>query len=196
MVPFRVRVVSHDDQIVLDIQSGRPRWPEFQAAFSAYLIKLSHRFRAARRLCEADRQDALQETYVYMLDPHRPRYEPGSASARTYLYFALQSGFQAAVARGRHRGDIDVEAVSHLAALASTAFSVPPTQTRYDDREFADYVLEALKPVELGLLSDVANNRTLHDLSVAHGVSRPTMSRTVRRLRAHLAERAAAALGA
>jgi hypothetical protein len=198
MVPFPVRVVSADDQILLDVQNGRDRWPEFQAAFGAYLANLSHRFRADRRLGEADREDALQEAYVYLIDPDRPRYEPLMASARTYLYFALQSGFQSAVPRAGRRGEVDIDAVAPegTPTAGEEGFSVPPAQTRYDDRQFAQYVFRVLDSAELGLLREVANDRSLKDLSVAYGVSRPTMSRTVRRLRVRLTERAAVALGA
>jgi DNA-directed RNA polymerase specialized sigma24 family protein len=196
MISCPTRVVSDDDHLLHELQNSSARWERFPDRFVAYIEALSRRFMAERRTGEADREDAVQETYLYLIDPNRPRYIPARAAARTYLYYAVQTAFHAVLRRGK-ANDVELAAVANMvAADPANDRAVAPAQSRYDEREFVDYVFRDRPPIERHFLEEVASERTIQELSVDQGVSRPTMSRMVRRIRERLRLRALEALSA
>jgi hypothetical protein len=198
MIPSPMRVVSDDDQLLHDLQRGAADWRRFKPRFGSYLRGLSRKLTASRRATDADRDDILQETYLFLLDPERPRYAPARSAARTYLHLAVQTAIHAALDHRRlHDGDaadLTETDVGDPTSQAETA--LPSIKNEYEEREFVAYVVRDLDPGDLRLVEDLVHDRTIQDLSTDHGVSRPTMSRTIRRLRDGLHERAASALSA
>jgi len=199
MVHSLMRVVSEDDQVLHQLQCGSGRWSSFEKVFGGYLVALSRTFSVKRRASEADREDALQETYAYVLDERRPRYAPGRASAKTYLQYAVQTAFNVVLNRSRRREslELDVPAEDGVPeAVVADALVVAPAPSEHEERQFVDYVFKGLDHTDRQLFEEVANDRSIQDLSFERGVSRPTMSRTVGRIRERLQVRALNALSA
>jgi len=101
MIPSALRVVTRDDLVLHDLQHGVACWRDFTALFGSYIEAISRRFNRERQGGEADRQDAEQETYLLLLDPDRPRYDPARAGAKTYVYCAVRSAFNVVFNRRR-----------------------------------------------------------------------------------------------
>lgn len=199
MIPRPMRVVSEDDQLLHDLQRGVASWGHVYVPFRSYVEAVSRKLRANLRASEADRQDAVQETFLYLMDPQRPRYAPDRASARTYLYFAVQSAFHVVLdhqraLRRRTPDEPGAPAPDEPAAWEAMTSHIPADG--YEDRQFLAHVFAVLNPVEREVLEAVANDRSVQCLSADHGVSRPTMSRMVKRIRQRAHDVAVSALSA
>jgi len=198
MIPSPMRVVSDDDQLLHDLQRGAADWRQFKLRFGSYLSRLSRKLTANRRATDADRDDVLQEAHLYLVDPERPRYVPARSAARTYLHLAVQTAVHAILDHRRMHETAATDFAEAAEVDDRTIQAETPLLSikhEYEEREFVAYVLRDLNPGEWRLVEDLAHDRTIQHLSTEHGVSRPTMSRTIRRLRDGLNARAASALG-
>ena len=195
MSPSPLRVVTDDDRLLFDAQCRRRSAFEFIERFGPYLERISRKLATKRAASDADREDAVQECYCFIFGGGGARYQPGRSAARTYLYFALQSAFNVAHPRRRRceaplptnsDGTVNDEVLVEYA-------TVEPTQ-EFETREFIEHLLRDVTLDDRILLEGVANDRTLLDLGLERGLSRPTMSRKFTALCVRLRTRAAAAM--
>lgn len=198
MTASPLRVVSDDDQVLFSLQRDNALWSRFSQAFGGYVEAIARKIGVGLRATDADRQDAVQETFLFLIDPRRPRYQPELGSAKTYLYYAVQTAFHVVLDHRRVRervpehDDVNVRPTDATAEEAACQ----PDVAAYENRELVEVVCSALTPDARDLLEAVADDRTVQDLSAARGVSRPTMSRMISRVRARARELAVCALGA
>lgn len=193
MATSPLRVVGDDDMLLFEIQRRRIPWARFSATFGAYVASVVQKVARARGLCDADREDVLQETFLHIVGPDRPRYEPSRSAARTYLYYAVQSAAHVVMGRRRRREaplDTHAEGEDDGGSLAYAGLISEPTQTAYEAHEFTEFVLLEFSKTDRYALLEVAEDRSIAEVGAEVGVSRSALSRRIKGLRERACARA------
>jgi DNA-directed RNA polymerase specialized sigma24 family protein len=187
-----IRVVSADDHLLHELQQAPDGWARFEHTFGAYLGALARRMQRQRRASVADREDALQQLRLFVLDPDSPRYAPDRGPATSYLFEALRTAFNAVLGRARRREDPPpVGGWSEggpIGLLVTTG-----GQSAYDEHEFIEALFQNIDVDDRRIVEEIADDRSITAIGAVRGVSRPTMSRRLSRIRWQLRTKASRA---
>ena len=177
-----MRVVDSDDLALFRLQSGALPWPEFWEAFGAFITAAVRKLGSRWLASESDREDVLQEVLLHLIEPDRPRYDPGRAAATSYLYLVVQSALHRVFDRRTRRERLAARGAGEPGTHDTNAPLAADAHAALEDAQFVAFLMRDFDDADRGLLTAVANDITLQRLALKRGVSRSTLSRRASQL--------------